>query len=149
MTFADYTVQDKEFKFNSIRLLPPLLPEFNSSTIGRIRENDKRLLIGQMVVNNQGRVVSFNPQFISIWKLTPYVVTARCERQVFQFIAKQLENPQGFLINIRNFHEQVEEVEEVKEQVKLRDGRSFLQKMKPQWFENTVVGKIYQFRSLL
>ena len=146
MIFADYTVQDKELKFNSIQLSPSLLLEFNSSTIGRIREDDRRLLIGQMIVNNQGRVVSFNPQFISIWKLTPYVVTARCERQVFQFIAKQLENPQGFLIDIRNFHEQRSEIKDV---VKLRDGRSFLQKMEPQWFENTVVGKIYQFRSLL
>ena len=128
MTFVNYAVQRKE-------------PVFEFSQFEPI------LSVGQMVVNNQGTIVSLNRRFISIWKLTECVVTARCERQVFQFIAEHLENPQSFLIDMRNVHEQMEL--EVKEQLELKNGRSFMHLTKPQWLEKTVIGRIHLFWPLL
>ena len=110
-------------------------------------DDNKRSLVGQMVVNNGGRIASLNPKFISIWNLTEWVVTARCERQVFQFITKQLENPQKFLNNLQKVREQKEL--EVESQIVLRNGNNFSYLMKPQWFETRVIGRIYQFRPVL
>jgi PAS domain-containing protein len=97
-----------------------------------------------MVVNNEGKIFSLNQRFISIWKLPQHVVEARCEWQLFQFIAEELENPQSFLIDIRNVRSQ--RSLEIQELVELKDGRFFSHISIPQWFEKTVVGRIYQFQ---
>ncbi len=146
MTFVNYAVQHREPVSEFTQFEPIFFTKSSYSRISRIRDDNKRLSVGQMVVNNEGKIVSLNQKFILIWKLPECVVTARCERQVFQFIAEQLENPQSFLINITNFREQMKP--EIKELVKLKDGRTFSHKMKPQWLEKKVVGRIYRFQKL-
>ena len=137
MTFVNYAVQHRDF-----------ISEFTQySRINRIKEDNKRLSVGQMVVNNQGTIVSLNRRFISIWELPQSVVTARCERQVFRFIAKQLSKPHDFLFDIRNDREQ--RLLEIQEIVKLKDGRCFSHKMKLQWLEKILVGRVHLFQSLL
>jgi hypothetical protein len=142
MTFENYSVQYRELFSDSTQYSTISLPNLSFSK--RTRKDNKRLPVGHMLVNNDRKIVSLNQRFISIWKLPQHVVTARCERQVFQFIAEHLENPQSFLIG-SNAQRQMEL--EVREQLKLRDGRSFLYLMKPQWLGKIVVGRIYQFRS--
>ena len=145
MIFADCVVQRRELFEDSTQFSPILLSKLNYSTISITRKDNKRLPVGQMVVNNQGKIVSLNQKFISIWKLPEYIVTARCERQVFWFIAEQLSEPHNFLVNIKNIKEQ--RSLETQGIVKLKDGRSFSHLIKPQWLEKTVVGRIYRFSS--
>jgi PAS domain-containing protein len=148
MTFENYAVQHRrELFFDFTQFEPILLPELSSSTTSRTSKNNKPVSVGQMVVNNEGKIVSLNPRFISIWKLPQHVVQARCEWQLFQFIAEQLENPQSFLIDIRNVHEQMNL--EIQSSLKLKDGRTFLHLMKSQRLEQKIVGRIYRFSSLL
>ncbi|MDJ0597020.1 MAG: hypothetical protein QNJ72_44850 [Pleurocapsa sp. MO_226.B13] len=96
-----------------------------------------------MVVNNQGKIVSLNRKFISIWKLPQDLVKKRCQWQVFQFIAEQLNNPQSFLIDIKNVHGQIGL--KIKDQVLLRDGRSLLYLTECQYLEEKIVGRIWKF----
>ena len=147
MTLENYTVQYKELRTDSTQCSPILLPKSSYSGISKTKEDNKRLSIGQMVVNNEGKIASLNQKFVSMWKLTECVVTARCERQIWRFIAEQLSNPYDFLVNIRNIEEQ--RTLEIQDLVELKDGRCFSQNMKPQWSGKTVVGRIYRFSSLL
>ena len=147
MTFENYTVQYKELRTDSTQCSPILLPSSSYSGISKTREDNKRLSIGQMVVNNEGKIASLNQKFVSMWKLTECVVTARCERQIWRFIAEQLSNPYDFLVNIRNIKEQRSLF--IQDLVELQDGRCFSHIMKPQWSEKIVIGRIYQFSSSL
>lgn len=162
MIFENYAVQYREWQVlpnlirerhatgiprfigDSTQFEPIWRTNFSYSSISRTRKNNKHLSVGQMVVNNEGQIVSLNQKFISIWKLTQPIVTARCERQVIQFIAEQLENPPHFLFDIRNVREQ--RLLEIQELIKLKDGRTFSYIMKPQWLEREIVGRIYRFQ---
>lgn len=146
MTFVRYAIQHRELSSDFTQFEPILSYLSSYSLTSRIRSDKKRSLAGQMVVNNQGKIVSLNQKFISIWKLPQSVVTARCERQVFQFVAKQLENPHDFLVNIGKIHEQMDL--EIQDLVESEDGRYFSHLIKPQWSEKRVIGRIYQFWSL-
>lgn len=145
MTFVNYAVQHKELlsKLTQSELI--LFTESSYSKINRIKNDNKRLSVGQMVVNNQGTIVSLNQRFILMWNLTECMITARCERQILRFIAEQLSDPYNFLVNIKNIHSQ--RSLEIQEIIKLKDGRSFSHKMKSQRLEKTVVGRVYQFRN--
>jgi hypothetical protein len=147
MTWENYSVQYRELFSDSTQYSTISLPNLSFSKISITRKDNKRLPVGQMVVDNQGKIGSLNPKFISIWKLPQHVVQTGEERQVFQFIAEQLSNPQSFLIDTRNVHEH--RSLEIQDLVKLKDGRFFSHISIPQWLEKTVVGRIYQFRSLL
>jgi PAS domain-containing protein len=147
MTFENYSVQYRELVSDSTQYSTISLPKLNFSNISITRKDNKRLPVGQMVVNNDRKIVSLNQKFISIWKLPQHVVQTGGERQVFQFIIEQLENPQSFLIDTRNVHEQ--RSLEIQDLVKLKDGRFFSHISFPQWLEKTVVGRVYRFRSLL
>jgi hypothetical protein len=144
MTFENYSVQYRELFSDSTQYSTISLPKLNFSKISITRKDNKRLPVGQMVVNNDRKIVSLNQKFISIWKLPQHVVQTGEERQVFQFITEQLSNPQSFLVNRRNVNEQ--RSLEIRELVKLKDGRTFVHLMKPQWLEKTVVGKIHRFQ---
>jgi hypothetical protein len=147
MTFENYSVQYRKLVSDSTQYSTISLPKLNFSKISRTRKDNKRLPVGQMVVNNERNIVSLNQKFISIWKLPQHVIQTGEERQVFQFITEQLSNPQSFLVNRRNVNEQ--RSLEIRELVKLKDGRFFSHTSFPQWSEKTVVGRVYRFRSLL
>ena len=134
-------------KNNTVQLSSIWLPPLSYRGINKIRKDNKHLSVGKMVVNNQSQVVVLNRKFISMWNLTECVVIAQCERQVSWFIANQLKNPKSFLSDIENIKEQ--RTLETQRIVKLKDGRSFLHIMKPQWLEETVVGRVYRFQAYL
>jgi hypothetical protein len=147
MTFENYSVQYRELFSDSTQYSTISLSKLSSSKISRTRKDNKRLPVGQMVVNNDRKIVSLNQKFISLWKLPQHVVQTGEERQVFQFIVEQLENPQSLLIDTRNVNEH--RSLEIQDLVKLKDGRFFLHISFPQWLEKTVVGRVYRFRSLV
>ena len=66
----------------------------------------------------------------------------RCEESVFQFIAEQLKKTQSFLIDLSDVHKRMEEIQDL---VELKDGRTFLVLIKPQWVDKKVVGRNYKF----
>lgn len=143
MTLENYSVQYRELVSDSTQYSTISLPNSSFSKISITRKDHKRLPVGQMVVNNDRKIVSLNQKFISIWKLPQHVVQTGEERQVFQFIVEQLENPQSFLIDTRNFHEQ--RSLEIQDQIKLKNGRACSYLITPQWLEKKVVGRIWRF----
>lgn len=147
MTLENYSVQYRELFDDSTQYSTISLPNLSFSKISITRKDHKRLPVGQMVANNDQKIVSLNQKFISIWKLPQHVVQTGEERQVFQFIAEQLSNPQSFLVNRRNVNEQ--RSLEIRELVKLKDGRTIVHLMKPQWLEKTVVGRIWRFWEII
>lgn len=144
MIFENYAVQHREILSDSTQFEPILLPKLSYNSISKTREDNKRLPSGQMVVNNEGKIVSLNQKLILIWKLPQHVVEARCERQVFQFISEQLKKPQSFLRDVRNVREQMEL--EIQNLVERKDGITFSHLIKPQWLDKKVVGRIYRFQ---
>ena len=147
MFFENFAIQHRKLSPNLNYLSPIMLPEFSYSKINRTRKDSKHLSTGRMVVNNKGKIVSFNHKFILIWKLPQHIVKARCESQVLQIIAEQLENPIDFLVNIGKIHKQVDT--EIQTQVKLKDGRAFSHLIKLQWSDRKVVGRVCQFNPLM
>jgi hypothetical protein len=147
MTFENYSVQYRKLVSDSTQYSTISLPKLNFSKTSITRKDNKRLPVGQMVVNNDRKIVSLNQKFISMWKLPQHVIQTCEERQVFKFITEQLSNPQSFLVNRRNVNEQ--RSLEIRELVKLKDGRTIVHLMKPQWLEKIVVGRIWRFWEII
>ena len=147
MNFIDYAVQHRELLSELTESEPILFPKSSHSKIERIEDDNKDSSVGLMTVTNQGKIFSLNKRFISIWKLPKSIVTARCERQAWRFIAEQLSDPDDFLANIRNIKKQG--TLEIQQIVKLEKGGSYLHTMESQWSGKTVVARTHQFSRLL
>ena len=48
---------------------------------------------GLLLVDAQGKILSYNKQFIEIWKIPKYIVDAKDDEAAFSFAAAQLVNP--------------------------------------------------------
>ena len=74
-----------------------------------------------LVVADDGKIISYNQQFVHLWQLSPEVVSARRNGPVLQAAAAQVENPDAFVarINYLNQHQN----DKSREDVLLKDGR--------------------------
>ena len=147
MTFKNHAVQHRELQTEETQCSPISFTRSSGRRISRIKDDNKRSSVGLVTIDNQGKIGSLNPRFISMWNLTEFIIRSLCWQQVLRFIIEQLENPQSFLIDIRSIKEQ--KTLEIQGIAQLKDGKSFSYSIEPEWLEERVVGRVYRFSSLL
>ncbi|HTT08055.1 MAG TPA: PAS domain S-box protein, partial [Gammaproteobacteria bacterium] len=63
---------------------------------------------GILVVNHEGRIISFNQQFVEMWRLSAAVIDLRDDNQALAFVLDQLKEPEQFLKKVRELYDQPE-----------------------------------------
>jgi PAS domain-containing protein len=53
------------------------------------------------VVNNEGRIESFNQRFIELWGIPESIITSRDDNRALAFVLDQLKKPEEFLSKVR------------------------------------------------
>lgn len=101
---------------------------------------------GIYVVDHQGKITSYNLNFMTMWNIPPTVLGSRENNIVMKYILPQLKNPKEFLSSIDEFesgtaHESFDMIEFI-------DGKIFERYSKPQIIGNTVVGRVWSFRDI-
>ncbi len=78
-------------------------------------------LDAMLVVDENGHIISYNQQFIDLWRLSPQLVSARLDAPVLQSVADQVENSEAFVARVQYLHEHHDD--KSRDEVSLRDGR--------------------------
>ena len=99
---------------------------------------------GLLVVDREGCMVSFNQQFLEMWRIPEEIADARDDDAARRFVVDQLADPEAFLAGLEKL-DQDEEAESF-DTVELADGRVFERYSRPQKLDGEVVGRVWSFR---
>ena len=101
---------------------------------------------GILVVNRQGKIVSFNQKFIKMWHIPQQIVESRDEEQALSLMLDQLKDPEGFLKKVRELY--VTPEGESYDELIFKDGRVVERYSQPQRIGETIVGRVWSFRDI-
>jgi PAS domain S-box-containing protein len=101
---------------------------------------------GLLVVNSEGRTVSWNHKFAEMWRLPEDIVNSRDDDQALAFVVDQLVDPRGFLQKVRELYGQRQA--ESFDVLHFKDGRVFERYSMPQYLDDQIVGRVWSFRDV-
>jgi diguanylate cyclase (GGDEF)-like protein/PAS domain S-box-containing protein len=99
-----------------------------------------------LVLDLEGKIVSYNRHFPGIWPLSEEVLAAGNGRRALSSFLRQLKEPAVFSDRIRDLHVHIDE--ESRDTLILRDGRTFELFSRPQHLAGKVVGRVWSFRDI-
>jgi diguanylate cyclase (GGDEF)-like protein/PAS domain S-box-containing protein len=100
-----------------------------------------------LVVDEDGQIISYNQQFIDLWRLSPQLVSARLDAPVLQSVVDQVENPEAFAARIRYLYEHRDE--KSREEIPLIDGRIIDRYSAPvTGTDGKYYGRVWYFRDI-
>lgn len=100
-----------------------------------------------LVVSEHGKIISYNQQFVDIWKLDPQLLSAREDAPVLQAVAAQTEDPPAFVARVRYLNEH--RGDKSREDVWLKDGRIIDRYSAPATGADlTHYGRVWYFRDI-
>ncbi len=74
-----------------------------------------------LVVNEQGRMISYNKRFVELWGIPDNILSAKSDEQLLQFVVNQIADPSGFLDKVRYLYEHRDETS--RDVLELKDRR--------------------------
>ncbi len=101
---------------------------------------------GILVVGNEGKITSYNQNFITMWNVPHALLENGEERDVTSFVLPQLKNPEGVLANSKDLN--AHPGRESFDMIEFLDGRIFERYSKPQKVGDTIVGRVWSFRDI-
>ncbi|MGC8654280.1 MAG: hybrid sensor histidine kinase/response regulator [Candidatus Kryptoniota bacterium] len=101
---------------------------------------------GILVVNMDGKIVSFNQKFLDMWNIPPSVISTRNHEEVLAFVFDQLKKPDEFYEKVKLLYANPES--ESFDLIEFKDGRSFERYSRPQRLEGKIVGRVWSFRDV-
>jgi diguanylate cyclase (GGDEF)-like protein/PAS domain S-box-containing protein len=104
-------------------------------------------LDGILVVDADGRILSFNQRFSELWGVAPALVHDRMDSVVLDCVKAQVEGPDSFAARVRYLYEHREEASS--EEIALLDGRTFDRYSAPVTGEDgKYYGRVWYFRDI-
>jgi len=76
---------------------------------------------GILVIDESGKIISFNRRFFEIWGIPPDVVASRSDERALQSVIEKLANPEEFLARVKYLYANRDE--KSREEIALKDGR--------------------------
>jgi PAS domain S-box-containing protein len=101
---------------------------------------------GILVVDSQGKIVTFNEQFAQLWHIPEPVLAARSDQQALAFVLNQLKHPETFLAKVQELYARPEA--DSFDMLEFKDGRTFERFSRPQRIEGRPVGRVWSFRDV-
>lgn len=101
---------------------------------------------GLLVVDREFRIVSYNQQFVRMWKLEPSALESMDDRTAILTVVDQLVDPEQFLSQVRELYSQP--AAESYDLLWFKDGRCFERHSRPQRLGEEIIGRVWSFRDI-
>jgi PAS domain S-box-containing protein len=101
---------------------------------------------GILVVNKQGKITSYNQNFITMWCIPEDMLAGGDDETIIKFILPQLKNPGEFNANVKDLY--ANPGRESFDMIEFKDGKIFERYSKPQKLGDMVVGRVWSFRDI-
>jgi PAS domain S-box-containing protein/putative nucleotidyltransferase with HDIG domain len=100
-----------------------------------------------LVVNEQAEIISYNRQFVDLWKLPEEMVIAGVDAPVLQNVRGQVSDPAAFVTRVQHLYEHKDETSH--EEIELKDGRT-IDRYSSGMFgaDSTYYGRVWFFRDV-
>lgn len=101
---------------------------------------------GILVVDLNGKVISYNQKFLHLWRIPDNVVESKDDNKLLSYVLGQLIDPEGFLNEVRRLYASIEE--ESFGLLNFKDGRVFERFSMPQMIGDQIVGRVWSFHNI-
>jgi PAS domain S-box-containing protein len=102
---------------------------------------------GILVVDNSGRIISYNKQFVDLWGITEDVIASKSDERALQLVLEKLDNPQEFQSRVKYLYENKDE--KSREEILLADGSVFDRYSSPMKSrDGKYYGRVWFFRDI-
>ena len=102
---------------------------------------------GILVVDENGYIISYNHQFVEMWKITVDLLKTKADETLLQFVVSQLVDPQSFLQQVQYLYENRNIIS--RDELILADGRVFDRHSAAMFGpEERYYGRVWYFRDV-
>ena len=102
---------------------------------------------GILVVDEAGKMLSFNQNFISMWSIPPEVIDSESDERAIQSVLSMLKEPDEYQRKVKYLYEHKKETS--RDEVALKDGRTLDRYSAPMFGpDNKYYGRVWFFRDI-
>ncbi|MDO8250591.1 MAG: PAS domain S-box protein [Rhodoferax sp.] len=101
---------------------------------------------GILVVNNDGKVETYNQRFVDLWRIPTEYLNPHHDGGLVAYVAQQLVDPEQFLQKVRELYAHPDRSSF--DTLLFKDGRVFERHSQPQRLDEQIVGRVWSFRDV-
>ncbi|MEO8431652.1 MAG: PAS domain S-box protein [Acidobacteriota bacterium] len=101
---------------------------------------------GLLVVDLEGRIVTYNRKFVEMWKIPESIVASRDDEKSLAYVLDQLKAPDAFLRKVKDLYQHPES--QSFDWLEFHDGRIFERYSQPQRVHGRIIGRVWSFRDV-